>query len=330
METLYDIQDRMGAGLDSWPSGYRLSLLTASLSARSDAACCDRGSRQFSCSSCWRRHLRFRFCRPEAQAPGGQAREQSQPVDPGVDPRGRPGLFLMLLAVAPNTLLVSDQCGSAMRSQSPRRRGRAVSTPRSPATHVMRLPASPARCRPVLANCRAWCRPRMHARPGRSTTAAASTAMRTSPRGWWGPRLGCGTEVLIGTGYSCADCHYAVGHEGLAAKGGEDLSVRRSVTVLCIGSTTGSRCLPTASLCHDYRPSDSADVPAGVTPSAIQCKGCHTAETDASGIECHGLSSSTLRIHAPSMRACRGTIRPCARAATSRPRRRAAVTAMAM
>jgi hypothetical protein len=95
---------------------------------------------------------------------------------------------------------------------------------------------------------------------------------------------------VIDAGYACADCHLEVGHAGLAAMRGEDLSDRRSVMTVCMSCHDGEQVSADCEMCHDGRPSDPPDaVPAGDTPTPIQCDGCHTPETDASCIDCHGL-----------------------------------------
>jgi hypothetical protein len=203
---------------------------------------------------------------------------------------GALGLFLMLLAVSPNTLLVSQRCDSCHVLAEP---VEAWQGDVHAAVPCYSCHAAPGLAGSVQASTREVrralspedTRATAHVYDGRCLDCHENIA-----EGIVGDSVRMRHEDVIGNGYACSDCHYEVGHEGLSAMRGEDLSDRRSVMVMCIGCHDGEQVSAECVLCHDGRPSDAPDAtPAGDTPAAIQCKGCHTAETDASCIECHGL-----------------------------------------
>ena len=291
METLYDIQDRMGAGLSSMaeriptiladPRAYpREAMLLAAIVGLGVLLLVLLGVVIFDFASAAQKRRRL----------GVKRENRASRWTPVLMLVGVLGLFLMLLAVAPNTLLVSDQCGSCHAISEP---AQAWESGVHAAVPCYSCHASSGLAGSVQASTRELQRmvsPEDARAAGQVYDGRCLDCHENIAEGVVGTSIRMRHEDVIGAGYSCSDCHYEVGHEGLAAMRGEDLSDRRSVMVLCIGCHDGEQVSAECVLCHDGRPSDSADVkPAGDTPAAIQCKGCHTAETDASCIECHGL-----------------------------------------
>ena len=137
-----------------------------------------------------------------------------------------------------------------------------------------------------------------------TSESRASTATPVASESVFSDRcLRCHQEILDGVmgvqirmrhsdvveeGFACTTCHPFSGHGPLALEQGR--SIERSMMSICLACHDGVRADSDCLICHEGRPSDSLNPrPAGNTPAGIRCSGCHSEDTTARCIDCHGL-----------------------------------------
>lgn len=101
---------------------------------------------------------------------------------------------------------------------------------------------------------------------------------------------------IIESGGTCLSCHAGVGHatgvDETRTVASRTVAIVRPVMSRCLHCHDGSVADAECVTCHiNGKPSDSDEtrVPMGVTAAPVTCKGCHSARTDRSCVECHGL-----------------------------------------